>query len=104
MFLIELNPTPAGSVPFSFIVGVPVTFSLCVGVAVLSSLLSDGLLSCCNEVGAAEGDMRSLLTGDSLLGTCFGDSLLTSCPLGDLTGDWLFFAGNLLLKKEIEEL
>lgn len=42
--------------------------------------------------------MRSLFTGDSLVGTCFGDSLLASCPRGDLTGDWVVFPGNLLLK------
>jgi len=42
--------------------------------------------------------MRSLFTGDSLVGTCLGDSLLASCPRGDLTGDWVVFPGNLLLK------
>ena len=42
--------------------------------------------------------MRSLFTGDSLVGTCLGDSLLASCPRGDFSGDWLVFAGNLLLK------
>lgn len=106
---INFNNKPAGSYdegwflplvigPFDFCVGVPVTLSLCVGVAVTSSLLSCGLLSCWRDMGAAEGDMRSLLTGDSLVGNCLGDSLFTSCPRGDLTGDWVLLPGNLLLK------
>ena len=49
-------------------------------------------------MGAAEGDIRSLLTGDSLVGTCLGDSLFISCPRGDLSGDWVALVGNLLLK------
>lgn len=84
--------------PFSLCAGVAVTLSLCVGVAVPSSLLSSGLLSCWCDMGAVEGDMRSLFTGDSLVGTCLGDSLLASCPRGDFTGDWLVFPRNLLLK------
>lgn len=84
--------------PFSLCIGVAVALSLCVGVAVPSSLLSCGLLSCWCDIGAVEGDMRSLFTGDSLVGTCLGDSLLASCPRGDFSGDWLVFPGNLLLK------
>lgn len=84
--------------PFSLCIGVVLALSRCVGVAVPSSLLSCGLLSCWCDIGAVEGDMRSLFTGDSLVGICLGDSLLASCPRGDFSGDWLVFAGNLLLK------
>ena len=87
--------------PFSLCTGVAVALSLCVGVAVPSSLLSCGLLSCWSDMGAVEGDMRSLFTGDSLVGACLGDSLLASCPRGDFSGDWLVFPGNLLLKTGI---
>ena len=107
--LFRFNNQPVGSYdegwflpliigPFSLCVGVAVTLSLCVGVTVPSSLLSCGLLSCWCDMGAVEGDMRSLFTGDSLVGTCLGDSLLASSPRGDFTGDWLVFPGNLLLK------
>lgn len=61
--------------------------------------VSRDLLSCCSDTGPVEGDMRcSRFVGDSLIGTCFGDSRLTSCPLGDFTGEWVLFDGNLLLK------
>ena len=55
-------------------------------------------------MGVADGDMRSLFTGDSLVGTCLGDSLFISCPRDDLTGDWVVLAGNLLLKRNQDNL